>query len=381
MKKKIIILSEALNGGVRRHVLDLLSNLDVNKFDIYFLYGDERMDSIMKNNLANLENRGIKLIKIKSFKKKIGVNDIRAFKEIFKLIKEISPDIVHCHSSKAGALGRIAAKLNKVNQIYYTPHAYIFQNEDMNNIKKNIYIFIEKILSRVATTKTINVSYGEQNIALKNNIDIEDKFLVIYNGISKELNLNEDKLNTIRNSLKIKKEDIIIGNISRIEHQKDPNTFIKVAEKVCKENDNIKFIYVGDGSLLEESKNIAKKCELDNKLIFVGYSEDTDYMLNIFNIFLTTSLYEGMPYSLIEASRSGLPIIATNVIGNNEVVKQNYNGYLFDIRDIKQASEYIDCLIKDKLLLNNISNNSINRFNQLFLLDNMLEKYEKLYYG
>ena len=368
MKKKLVIITEALGGGVRRHVLDLLMHLDTDKYDIYFLYGSNRIDSIMKSSLNEIKNRGIELIEIDSFSNSIGLHDIKAFKNIYKEIKKISPDIVHCHSSKAGALGRIVAKLQNVKQIYYTPHAYVFQSPDMSSKKKFIYINIEILLNKFFTTKTLNVSNGEKLIAIKNKLGKDKDFKVIYNGVSKRINLEKHKLMELKEKLNLKDEEAIICNIARADYQKNPKDFIEIARRVCYKKTNVKFLYVGDGELLDESRRKIKEYNLEDKIIFLGFSKDTDYILNLSNLFLTTSLYEGMPYSLIEASRAKLPIIATNVIGNNEIVEDGQNGYLFNRENIEDASLKIIELINDKNKLIETSNKSYKLFEDKFTI-------------
>lgn len=378
MKKKLVIITEALGGGVRRHVLDLLMNLDTMKFDIYFLYGSSRIDSIMKSSLKEIKNRGIELIEIDSFSNSIGLHDIKAFKNIYKEIKKICPDIVHCHSSKAGALGRIVAKLQNIKQIYYTPHAYVFQNPNISKKKKYIYITVEKFLNKFATTKTINVSKGEKAIAIEKKIGNKNELNVIYNGISSEIKLDKTLINKTKAELNIDDSDIVIGNIARVDNQKDPFAFIDVARRVC-ENSKVKFMFVGNGELLEECKILVSKYELEDKVIFTGFREDVDYIVEIFDIFFTTSLYEGMPYSLIEALRAGLPIVATNIIGNNEIVVDGKNGYLYEIGEYEKATNILNTLVKDREQMNYLGKNSLLKLYEQFDVHDMIKDYEKLY--
>lgn len=379
MKKKLVIMSEALGGGVRRHIIDLIENIDKNIFEIYFIYNLDRADSIIKEKISYMKKNGINLIEIEKFNREIGFNDIKAYRSIYRELKKIKPDIVHCHSSKAGALGRIAAKKLGVKQIYYTPHAYYFQNPDSSKLKKNIYIFLESILSRYFTTKTINVSHGERKIALDYKLDKEEKFIVIYNGIEKNNIVSESKRSILMNEFNIAKDDIVVGVIARLNKQKDPDTFIDIAKFVLSKYDKVKFIYVGDGELYNHINDRINKLNLNKNIILTGFRKDTEDILDIFDIFLTTALYEGMPYALIEASRAKLPIIATNITGNNEIVKNNENGYLFNRYDIEDESLKIINIIKDKNKLLEMSNKSYEFFENDFTINIMIDKYEKLY--
>lgn len=378
MKKKIVIMSEALGGGVRRHIIDLIENLNKDKFEIYFIYNLDRADSIMKERLFSMRKKGINLIEVEKFNRKIGFNDIKAFIKIYLELKKIAPDIVHCHSSKAGVLGRIASKIIGVKQIYYTPHAYYFQNPDIPRFKKNVYIIIEAFLSRYFTTKTINVSNGEKEIAIKYKLDKSDKFCAIYNGIELKSGNGIKKSKDLKRELEIKENDIIVGVVARLNKQKDPTTFVEIASEVSKQYSNIKFIYVGDGELYDEVKEKINSKKIKN-ITLTGFRKDTDDILEIFDIFLTTALYEGMPYSLIEALRSQLPIIATDTIGNNEVVSNGLNGYLIEVRNVYEGVEKIVKLVEDKDTLNMFKNNSFKIFRDNFTLSKMISEYERLY--
>lgn len=382
MKVKIVLISEALGGGVRKHVIDILENIDKDKFDIYFMYNFHRADSIMNEKIPDLINRGINLIKIENMYNKIGIYDFVALKNIYRNLKIIKPDIVHCHSSKAGALGRIAARLAKVKFIYYTPHAYVFQNSKLSVIKKSIYIHIEKLLSRCFTTKTINVSNGEKNYALNYNIDKEEKLKVIYNGVdcnftsTSKNNYIKDKL---RKEFDISNKDLVIGVISRVDEQKDPKTFVNIAKVIVKKYANTKFLYIGDGDLYESIKSKIIDEKLEKSIIFPGFRKDTNDILSIFDIVLTTSFYEGMPYVLIESLSSGLPIVATNTIGNNEVAIDGENGLLFEVENVNEGIKKVSILVEDIGMRQKLGKNSLEKYNSTFTLKMMINSYENLY--
>ncbi|MCC0725557.1 glycosyltransferase family 4 protein [Clostridioides sp. ZZV14-6045] len=380
MKVKIALISEALGGGVRRHIIDLMENLDKDKFDIYFLYNYHRADDIMQEKISNLINLGVHLVEIKNLSNKIGLNDIFALKNIYRELKKINPDIVHCHSSKAGAVGRIAAKFVGVKFIYYTPHAYIFQNIKLSRMKKEIYIFIEKILSRYFTTKTINVSVGEKNYALNCNIDKNDKFIVIYNGVKENYSISNILIkNKLKKEFDVDKESMVVGVVSRVDEQKDPNTFINIAKYTLNKYSNVKFIYVGDGDLYKSMKECVLHERLEEKILFTGFRKDTEDILSIFDIVLTTSLYEGMPYVLVESLASSLPIIATDVIGNNEIVVNNKNGLLFEVGNHIQGFDCLEKLLENKNMIKSMRLKSLEIYEEKFTLDIMMNEYEKLY--
>jgi glycosyltransferase involved in cell wall biosynthesis len=368
-KLKVLYICEAVGGGVRRHLLDLLLNINKEKFDIHLVYNDKRGDEVFNSKINLLKNIGINLYKISEMERSISIRkDIISLFKLLKIVRKVKPDIVHCHSSKAGALGRIAAYICKVEKIYYTPHAYITQSLEISRVKRLIFNLIEKFLGLI-TTKTINVSLGEQKFAIQNKIIPLSKSLVIYNGI-KGLSSNISRK---------KKEDIIIGTVARLDEQKDPLTFYKIAKSVVESFDNVQFVYVGDGNLKKQISKLIYDGRLEDKIHLLGFQSNIfDYFKNI-DIYLSTSLYEGLPYSLIEAMSFGLPIVATDVIGNNELVIDGYNGRLFQKRDVDTAVRILEDLIKNAELRNNYGENSFRLYLKNFSLKFMIEKTENLY--
>lgn len=376
--KKVVIISEALGGGVRKHILDLLLNLDKSKYKIYFIYNLDRADNLMKDSIKELGKIGIDLVEIKHMKREINLkSDLKAFKEVYKNLKNIKPDIVHCHSSKAGAIGRIVGKIIGIKNIYYTPHAYVMQNPNISNKKKVVYSIIEKYLSKIFTTKNINVSYGEREFAIKNRIDKSSKFLVVYNGIDETTEIYDTK--NLKKELRIEEDDIVVGITARMDEQKDPFTFIKIADNIVKSNKKFKFIYVGDGIYKDEVSKYVINNNLQDNIKLLGFRSDIEKLLQVFDCYLITSLYEGMPYSLIEALKCKLPIIATNTIGNNEIVKDCFNGFLFEVKNHEEGSNKILELTRDKALMDRMSENSYKIFKEKFTLEKMIKDIELIY--
>lgn len=376
MKKKILFISETLSGGVRKHILDLLLNLNKNKYKIHFIYGSKRMDEIFTKNKQLLKERGIKLYEVTSLDRNIGISDIKAFIKINKIVKNINPSILHCHSSKAGVIGRICAKINNIKYVYYTPHAYFIQDPEISKIKFLLVKTVESVLSKKCTDLTINVSAGEKEFAVKNNLDCENKFKVIYNGIKEDGDYNSEYIEQLKIKFKLDGK-IIIGVAARLDKQKDPWTFIKIAENIIKKHENVKFVYIGDGDLKNEIKKYITKKDLLNRIVLLGFRNDVEAFLEIFDIYFITSLYEGLPYSLIEATKFKLPIIGSDTIGINEIVINGINGLLFERKDIKEGINKLDKLINSNLY--SMKENSFRIYKQNFTLEKMIKRYEKLY--
>ncbi|EMF0248458.1 glycosyltransferase [Enterococcus hirae] len=319
MKKKVLLLSESMEGGLRKHIVQLIEQLDQEEFDLYFIHGTKKMDHCFSDQYMQLKDRAT-FIPCPTFTRNVDVkNDYVTYRFLKQQMKEIQPDIVHCHSSKAGALGRIAAKRNRIEQVFYTPHAYSFLSSEFKQSKKTLFIWIEKMLSRYATKKTFNVSEEERMAGIKLHLDNPSKFIVIRNGLPA---IDFPSKKKIKESLGLKESNIVIGNNARLSFQKDPFLFMEVAKEVIQQDPNYHFVWAGDGPLFKEVKAFLIKHDLTGNVHLLGERTDSERIVAGYDHYLITSRYEGLPYSLIEAIRAGVPIIGKKVTGVEEIIEQ-----------------------------------------------------------
>ncbi|MGF9964014.1 glycosyltransferase family 4 protein [Bacillus rhizoplanae] len=369
--KKVVFICEALGGGVRRHLVDVLSHLDLNKYEVHVIHGSKRVDDVFRSAKNNLAKQGIHFYEVTEMVRELSIkNDVAAAKAIVKILRDLKPQVVHCHSSKAGAIGRIAARICGIKEVYYTPHAYVFQNPNLSSKKKFVYKGIEKLLGFL-TTKTIHVSKGEEAFALKNKVIPLNKSVVVYNGISAPTQSHS--------SIQEFEEKVVVGTIARMDYQKNPWLFIRIAEQVIKETENVEFVYIGDGEYYKDVFDYVKQNNLDKFIKLKGFHSNPDIELMNFDVFLSTSLYEGMPYSLIEALSYKKPIVATDVVGNNEIVIDSYNGYLFNKDDGKEGATKILDIIREANLYGTLSKNSFKSYEDNFQINKMISSMEQLY--
>lgn len=372
-RKKILLITEAMLGGIRQHVEDIALGLDKKKYDVYLAYSDNRADDKFFEDYERLAKE-IHMIRCEHMFRELSLKkDVAAIRELKGIIKRIKPDIVHCHSSKAGIVGRAAACVCGVEYVYYTPHAYSFQNPYLGTVKRRIYINAERFLAKHMTTKTINVSKGEMQEALANRIDMSDKLVLIYNGIPQ---ISLPDRSSMRKENGFAEDAILIGVTARLAKQKDPMTFLRIAKNVTQREQRAEFIYIGDGELEGEMREWIGKNSLQDKIHLMGFRNDASVLVDMLDIYLSTALYEGLPYSMIEAMRVGVPIIATDVVGNNELVTEGVNGMLFPAQD---AEAGVECIMKQ------INNKVIDRnrvrttFEQKYSSEVMLNEIERLF--
>lgn len=369
IKKRVLLISESMGGGLRKHVVQLIKNLDQEKFEIYFIHGIKSFDEAFSSEYETLKEYAT-LIPCNTFEREINPrSDWQTYIFLTKKMKEIQPDIVHCHSSKAGVLGRIVAKINRVEKIFYTPHAYSFLAPEFSKIKKELFISIEKFLTKYATTKVFCVSKGEMKQAMKVNVGNTKKMTVIYNGLPI---IDFPTKNNLRMRLGLSEEKIVIGNNARMSEQKNPLLFLKIAQSVISQNEDIHFVWVGDGPLMDSMKEIVSSSSVKSNIHLLGDRNDTEVLVSGYDIYLTTSLYEGLPYSLIEALRAGIKIIGTNVVGNDELIFENNQ---FDLDDIGKAIS----LLSENINLFDEGKAEIRKFENFFTIGKMISSIESNY--
>jgi len=354
-KKKVLHIVEAFGAGVFSFLVDLIKYTKED-FDITVAYG------IRKETAENFEeyfSDNVRLIKVENFTREINPKkDFKAVTEIKKIIKELNPDIIHLHSSKAGIIGRLSANGRKTKMLY-NPHGFSFLKKDDSRLKRFIYKSIEKIAT-INKCTIVGCSEGEYAEALS----LSNNAININNGIDIE------DINTM--NLMPKTEDKskpVICTLARISYSKNPEIF----NDISKEFSDLKFIWIGDGELRERltSENIE----------ITGWKEKEEALeiLNNCDIFILPSLWEGLPISLLEAMYLKKLCIVSNVIGNKDVIQNNRNGFVCN--SLEEYINTINKVLEQKVDLEGIKNNAyediLNEYNTKKMAEEYIEEYKK----
>jgi glycosyltransferase involved in cell wall biosynthesis len=348
---KILFGLEATEGGALRHLVFLVTNLNRELFDVTIVLSNNRL-KYKSRDLEKLEKSNIAIRYISMSREVNLFKDLFALFKIWALIRINNYDVVHAHSSKAGFLFRIAAWLNKVKTIIYTPHCFYFQG--LEGFKRLVFLKIEKFLSLV--TNYIIVSKMEKKAALKVGLCPGDKLVNINNAIDFDENKVVKNLKQVKNELGIE-GDTVVGAIGRLTRQKDWKTYILAAKEVLELYPDIKFLIVGEGEQKDELKTLIFDLDLQNKVMMTGYIEEIEKIYAVIDIYVSSSLWEGLPYVFLEAMHHRKPIVATN-LGHEELVEDGINGYLVPKQNYKVLSSRIVSLISQKQKLKQYGENS-----------------------
>lgn len=362
-RKILYILTKSDLGGVSKYLLEITKGLDKN-ITPYYIMSSEGYFS------EELKKLGIKDEQIFFVPMTNSIFDIKTHiksnLETLKIIKKIKPDLIHCNSMTGGLVGRICGALSNI-PVIFTAHGWTFSG-GYSKGKLFFYKVLENLLA-LMTNKIICVSEHDLLIGKKYLPLFKDKMLMIHNGISDIENKYIKK--------DFSKEELKIVMIARFSWPKDPYLLLEAVNSLINEGLNIKLDFYGYGEYVNDLKSKIQKYN-KNSISFMGLAENIPEILLNYDVYALTSDKEGLPISIIEALRSGLPILVSDVGGNSECVKNN--GYLVKRQDINDCKEKIKRLISPENDLKTLGQKSRKLYEEDFKTGNMLENIMKVYY-
>jgi len=240
------------------------------------------------------------------------LSDIRSYRDLKKLIRENDYDVVHCHSSKAGVVGRLAAKRNRVKNVIYTVHGW-WGVTQYRGLKRNVILFVERIMAK-KTDKLVFVCNKDKDFAEHNRIGNGNQYEVIVNQVT----VPQYGRGKLRSMLDLSDSVKIVGNVARLSPPKNPMRFVEVAAKVLKNKNDINFVWIGDGELMNQAIKRSKDLGVADRINFIGFHQNGAELMADFDCLLMTSDDEGLPITVLEALAQGIPVVSTDVGGFRE---------------------------------------------------------------
>jgi len=387
--KVVHIITKLELGGAQQNTLYTVEHLDKKNFDVYLLSGcggilDETAKLLVKKAC-------VKVYFVKNLVREINIiKDILAFIEIFELLIKIKPQIIHTHSSKAGIIGRWAAFflnffIKKKIKIIHTFHGFAF-SKFHNFFVRNFYIILE-FFTAIISDKLIFVSLDNIETAKKYKIGSDKKYVLIRSGIKisefYKVSFDKELKEKKRDELQISSSEKVITTIGPFKPQKNLSDFIKMAKIVVEKlpQQKIKFLIAGDGEQRNMLLWLTKKLNLEDKIKFLSWYKDVKGLLAVTDIFVMTSLWEGLPRSAVESLVAGAPVVAYAVDGLNDIVKSGENGFLVQPKDYNTLAEHIVYLLKHEDILEKFKKNAVITIEKSFDIDYMVIQQENLYRG
>ncbi|GGC71368.1 glycosyl transferase [Pedobacter quisquiliarum] len=351
-------------GGGETHVINLIEQLDQNHFESLLLaFTDGPM-------VDKMRARGIKTFVVKTEKP----FNFTKWSDVEKIIKENKIDIVHAHGTRANSNSFYAAKKFNI-PLVYTVHGWSFHPDQSFIIKKIRLISESQLIKR--SDLTICVS-NNNLLDGRSHFNIE-RATVIRSGIDLEKYNFNSGLSELRKEFHIDETNIVVGYIVRITKQKDPFTLVR-AIKLIPENLNLKFLFVGEGDLKEDTIALAKQLKVYHRIIFQDFREDVPDVLRTIDIYSLPSLWEGLPIGLLEAMAMKKAVIATAIDGTKEVIEHMQNGILVPVSCPQALADAIIMLANDHKLRKSLGENALKTIEKEYNNERMTKQIEDIYY-
>lgn len=344
--KVLHIITRFCKGGAQEVVLQIVRNLDREKYEVTLAFGPQDLE-MEWDNIPE-----VKTVIIPQLVRKIDlIKDITALFRLYFFIRKEKFDIVHTHTSKAGILGRTAAKLSGAPIIFHMPHGSIFHPIYFRKFTIFILSKIEKIAA-IFTDKIIVGSENEKEDYINNGIGHSEQYVKVPDYFIRDGfgDVKVDK-QAKKRELNIPDGVFILGNIARLVPEKGHLFCLEAFRKVVEEIPDTLLLFVGDGPQKKTIERRIVELELQKNVILTGFLEDIPAIFSIIDISLHTSFWEGSPVAIAEAMYLGKAIIATNVSGIPEIIEDGINGILVGPQNVDELSKAIIRLLKDRELL------------------------------
>lgn len=352
--KKVLEVCEAYGGGVKRQFDYIMQNFQSSsKF---------QFEAMVGNSSTNEEINSTYRIN-PGFNRRSLFSLFKSVLYLRNYIKNEQCDLIHAHSTIAGLVSAIACStVSKKISIIYTPHAYFSENE-AGTFKRKIVVSVERYINQSAV-KVIHVSQDEFQYAKLNGLLTRQNGVVINNGVP---------------DLSKQYQPINVGgyfvNVARCIRQKNPVEFIEIAKAYCNKHPSAKFVWIGNGPLLGDCKLKINALKMEKNIQFIGYRANPFSDLYKATAFVSTSLYEGLPFSVIEAMSLRKPVALSKVTGHRDLLRQN--GYFLN-GNIADSVHVLEKIGKE---YEKLSRASYRLYQDSFKLSTMLVLIDKLYEG
>ena len=385
-KTKVIhIITKLELGGAQQNTLFTVAHLTRSKYEPVLIAGTA---GILVEDALKIKD--VKVYLIPELVREIRpIKDVIAFLKLRQILKQLKREvarkhsgatsaiIVHTHCSKAGILGRWAARIADIELIIHSFHGFSF-NEFQSFLVQGFYIFMERITSLI-TAKSIAVSKANIERGVNKKIFTRDKVILIRSGIDIE------KFQSVKLSREKKRMELgfdagipLVAMIACFKPQKSPLDFVRVAKIVSAENSEARFLLVGNGVLRSKVEELIEVLSIEDRILLLGWRRDIPEIMNCIDILVLTSLWEGLPRVFPQAMASGIPVVATGVDGIPEAIQDGVNGFLLPPGDIDGMAAKIIYLIRHPEKAREMGEKG-KRLVGEFDIWRMLEQQEELY--
>jgi glycosyltransferase involved in cell wall biosynthesis len=396
---RVLHVAEATVGGIRLHVHNLAFGLNRDDFATGVACPPVRRNAFGDDDFVErLREREVPVHLVPMRREPHPAHDLRALVALLRLARQY--DVVHAHSSKAGFLARLAGRLAGAPAVVYTPNAFSFLG-DPGAVRSRVYFALERFAARF-TDVLIACSPSEARAAER--LLPRERIRVIPNAVDvgaisatgrrgdgatgRETGLRHDHLAALggappspqaRSAESPRRPVTFVGMVARLVPQKAPEVFVRAAAHVARARPEVRFWVAGDGELRAGVEALAEQLGVASAIEFMGHRRDVPALLRASDLFVLTSRYEGLPYSVLEAMACGLPVVATRAPGTVDVVEDGVTGILVPVEDAEAVATAILALLDDPARARALGEAGRRHVAERFSLAGMLAAHEALY--
>ncbi len=367
------------------HTLPIVSGSGINTFlSMNGINGDEfRADLACAPNgrlVEMVKDHGMDVITFRNMVQPLNpLKDILITLELAGYLRKHRYHIVHTHNSKAGFVGRLAAKIACVPVIIHTVHGYAFHDQEPPWRR-----FLFRNLERLASSWCDRIIFISQPLidwALRERICRAEKTVKIYSGIDLRnfSPVSVKKKTELKKRWNIKKQECVIGIVSKLWEGKGHKLLIDAFARVQKRHENLKLVIVGEGYLEDELKRYVKRLKIEDSVIFTGFQSDVANSLACIDIAVLPSFFEGMGRVILEAMAMEKPVIASNVGGIPDLVKNDINGILISPGDVDGLAQGLDTLLSNEKMAKDMGRKGRKMITETFSSETMVSGIRDLY--
>jgi glycosyltransferase involved in cell wall biosynthesis len=370
------VVTKLAVGGAQESALATCAGLPQERFEQIVLSGP---DTDAEGSLLSAAvEQGVAVVLEPALVRPITpLADLRATWRLAQEFRRRRPDIVHTHSSKAGALGRVAARLARVPKVVHSVHGWSF-NDDMRTSTRALIVGVERMTARLTDALVVEASTDLPK-GLSRRIGRARQYTLIRNGIDlarfKDVDIDRAE---VRGSLGLPADAWVVGTVGRLADQKDPILMVEAFAKVAANVDAGHFVWVGDGPLRAEVEARVAHLAMTDRFHLAGVRRDVPQILRALDAFAMSSRWEGLPRAVTEAMASSIPVVATNVDGVAEVVDHGVNGLLVASGDADGLADALCCLRREPARAERLARSACDRATW-FSRDAMLADVGHLY--
>lgn len=361
-------------GGVAEYVRWLVEGLDRERFQMTVVClsenGREFAAELRQNYGASTFDFEMNRFSIDLF------SDLRVFLQLRRVVRSGRYDLIHAHASKPGFLARLAAWGSGI-PVIYSPHCFSF-HQGVGKLQARFFALLERLAARFFTTKIMVVADGEKTLARQYQVGRPDQFVTVHHGI--ELRADQPQAaSRLKHELGLDEAMPLVGAVGRFSPQKAPLDFVRMAGQVMKKCPEAHFVWVGSGPLEGETRALVHAEGLNDVFHFAGQRSDVLDLIPGLDCMVLPSLWEGFSIVLLEAMAARLPIVATDIPGNDEALRNGVDGWLVPPGDVNLMAEKVVSLLNDRELAGRFGAAAHARVAQDFNKSLMLEKVGALY--